>query len=172
MFTHQYDKRSAANIGSRAERIFISLAVSKGFEVSPSKVSENKINHIDFFLKKENVVKSVDVKARKKLSAYDSSYNDDWTWVEFQNANGFKGWLYGDADYIAFEKECVFLMVDRISLLHLSESLVDRSKDFAKRSSDAKYRIYQRRDEEEISLIKTSDIKKLKRCTIWKKDGF
>ncbi len=89
--------------------------------------------------------------------------------MEFKTADGFNGWLYGEADYIAFEKKDYFLVVDRISLKNLAESLVDKRKEFVKVCSEAKYRIYQRRDKEEITLIKTSDIKKLKRKSIWKK---
>ena len=77
--------------------------------------------------------------------------------------------MYGEADYIAFEKKDYFLVVDRISLKNLCEKLIDRNKEFVKQCYEAKYRIYQRRDSEEISLIKTSDIKKIKRKSIWKK---
>jgi hypothetical protein len=169
MFIHKYDKRNAASIGDRAERIFISLAGARGYEIKPSSTRQNKVNRVDFFLKKNEIIKGVDVKARKKLSAGDRAYNDDWTWVEFKNADGLGGWMYGDADYIAFEKEDCFIVVDRISLKDLAEKLVDRKKPFASHAYQAKYRIYQRRDQEEISLIKTADIKKLNRISIWKK---
>lgn len=169
MFIHKYDKRNAASIGSKSERLFIGLASRNGFSVKPSSINQNKINKIDFFLTKNETTKSVDVKARKKLSSSNKNYNDDWTWVEFKNADGFKGWLYGDADYIAFEKEDYYLIVDRISLLNFCLKNVDMEKEFARFSEDAKYRLYNRRDSEEICLVKTSDIKKIKRTTIWKK---
>src|SRR5210317_1162767 len=163
MFQHQYDKRNAASIGNKAERIFVALASKNGYKVNPSTIKENKIKRVDFFLTKNSLKKGVDVKARKKVCAYDKKYNDDWTWVEFKNADGFNGWLYGDADYIAFEKSNCFIVVDRISLKDLCEKLIDKEKEFVKKCSEAKYRIYQRRDQEQISLIKTSDIKKIKR---------
>jgi hypothetical protein len=170
MYKNKYDKRNAAEIGNKAERIFVALAVQNGFKIKSSTVDQNKKNRIDYFLKKENSVKGVDVKARKKICAYDKSYSDTWTWVEFKTADGFHGWLYGDCDYIAFEKKDYFLIVDRVSLKNLCEKAIDRKKEFVKTCSEAKYRIYQRRDREEIALIKTSDIKKLKRKTIWKKN--
>lgn len=170
MFVHKFDKRSAASIGSRAERVFIGLAAQRGYKVSPSTTDQNRINKVDYFLQKNDLIKGVDVKARKKICAYDADYNDEWTWVEFKNADGFNGWLYGDCDYIAFEKKDYFLVVDRISLAVLCESLIDFNKEFVRSCSNAKYRIYQRRDLEQISLVKTKDIQSLKRCMIWNKN--
>ncbi len=169
MFIHKYDNRNAASIGNRAERIFVSLAGKRGYKIKPSTVSENKIQRVDYFLEKSSQKRGFDVKSRKKICYYDKDYNDDWTWVEFKNGDGFHGWMYGEADYIAFEKKDYFLVVDRISLKNLCEKLIDRNKEFVKQCYEAKYRIYQRRDSEEISLIKTSDIKKIKRKSIWKK---
>lgn len=169
MFVHKYDKRNAASIGSKSERLFIGIASKRGFEVKHSSIAQNKIKKIDFYLTKNKVTKSFDVKARKKLSASHKDYNDDWIWVEFKNADGFQGWLYGDADYIAFEKKDYYLIVDRISLLNFSLKAVDFSKEFARFSEDAKYRLYNRRDAEEIALIKTSDVKKIKRTSVWEK---
>jgi hypothetical protein len=77
--------------------------------------------------------------------------------------------MYGEADYIAFEKKDYFLVVNTQSLKKLAENLIDRSKEFVKSCEEAKYRIYQRRGQEELSLIKTSDIRQLKRISIWKK---
>ena len=169
MFTHKYDKRNAASIGNKAERIFICLAGNRGYRVKPSTIHENKIKRVDYYLEKDSQTKGFDVKSRKKVCAYDKDYNDDWTWVEFKTADGFHGWMYGESDYIAFEKKDYFLVVNTISLRNLAEHLIDRNKEYVGSCKYAKYRIYQRRDNEEISLIKTSDIKKLKRTAIWKK---
>jgi len=169
MFIHKYDNRNAASIGNKAERIFVSLAGKRGYKIKPSTTSQNKIQRVDYYLEKNSQIKGFDVKSRKKICYYDKDYNDDWTWVEFKNADGFGGWMYGEADYIAFEKKDYFIVVDRISLKNLCEKIIDRNKEFVKHCYEAKYRIYQRRDEEEISLIKTSDLKKIKRKSIWKK---
>jgi hypothetical protein len=169
MFIHKYDKRNAASIGNKAERIFICLAGKRGYQVQPSTTDENRIKRVDYYLKKDSQIKGFDVKSRKKVCAYDREYNDDWTWVEFKTADGYPGWMYGEADYIAFEKKDYFLIVNTISLRNLSESLIDKNKEYVGSCSQAKYRIYQRRGQEEISLIKTSDIKKINRKSIWDK---
>ena len=169
MHIHKYDRRNCAEIGGRAERLFASVAGKLGYVIRGSTPSENRIKRVDFYLDNKKNIKGVDVKARKKICASDKNYNDHWTWVEFKTADGYKGWMYGEADYIAFEKEDYFLIVNTESLRNLAESLIDRNKEFVKNCEDSKYRIYQRRGEEELSLIKTSDIRKLKRIAIWKK---
>jgi len=46
-----------------------------------------------------------DVKAIKKTNRYDNEPNENIHWVELKNVRGNKGWLYGDANYFAFETE-------------------------------------------------------------------
>ena len=169
MFVHKFDRRNAAEIGGKAERLFASVSGNLGYKIRSSTDDENRIKRVDFYLEKEGEIKGVDVKARKKICGSDKKYNDFWTWVEFKNADGYPGWMYGDADYIAFEKEKYFLVVNTESLRNLAESVIDKSKEFVKSCEEAKYRVYQRRGEEELSLIKTSDIKKLKRIAVWEK---
>ena len=169
MYVHKYDKRNCAEIGGKAERLFASVSGKLGYKIKSSTDLENKIKRVDFYLEKDGDTKGVDVKARKKICASDKNYTDHWTWVEFRTADGYNGWMYGEADYIAFEKKDYFLVVNTKSLRKLAESLIDKSKEYVKRCEEAKYRIYQRRGEEELSLIKTSDIRQLKRIAIWKK---
>ena len=169
MYVHKYDNRNCAEIGGRAERLFASVAGGLGYKIKASTDLENKVKRVDFYLEKQQETKGVDVKARKKICASDANYTDHWTWVEFKTADGFDGWMYGQADYIAFEKKDYFLIVNTESLRNLAESLIDRSKEYVKRCEEAKYRVYQRRGLEELSLIKTSDIRKLKRIAIWNK---
>lgn len=169
MYVHKYDRRSSAEIGSKAERVFAGMAGRKGYAIRPSSNDENRLKRVDFYLEKDGDIKGVDVKARKKICAEDKSYSDHWTWVEFKNADGYDGWLYGEADYIAFEKKDYFLLVNIDSLRTLAESLIDKNKEFVKTCCEAKYRIYQRRGQEQISLIRTSDITSLKRKSIWLK---
>jgi len=66
MFVHKYDKRNAASIDNKAERLFVAIAGSRGYKVRPSNLNQNKINKVDFFLEKNSVIKGVDVKGQKK----------------------------------------------------------------------------------------------------------
>jgi hypothetical protein len=166
-YQHEYDKRGCASIGNSAERKFIGASIKRDYKAWKANTYENAVLGIDVWIKKNQIKKSVDVKARKKSSAKDSDFNDDWTWVEYRNADGHPGWLLKKADYLAFEKEKYFIVVDRISLFNLCEKLIDKNKEKALRASEAKYIFYTRRDKELCTQIKTSDILSIKRKAIW-----
>ena len=97
------------------------------------------IRKIDRYVIDENgILKSVDVKIMKKTSRSDASAQDKWIWVEFNNVNGNDGWLYGEADYIAFERQNNFTLVNRKELVKIAEELVDL-KNTVSSSKLAKY---------------------------------
>lgn len=59
-----------------------------------------------------------DVKGRKRLNRHDINYTND-IHVELVNVRGNLGWIEGKANFIAFEQEDKFLIVNRIALKHL-----------------------------------------------------
>ena len=74
---------------------------------------ENTCLHFDLIM--DGDVK-VDVKQIKKRNRTDDVEDPTIHFIEFQNVNGDKGWIYGKADYIAFEQPNYFIMVDRKKL--------------------------------------------------------
>lgn len=149
---------SSLQMGQNAENAFVVCAEKKGFKVFKSSFND-EMNHIDFFLQtSENVKSSVDVKSRKKINRSDDSVNDDLIWIEFKNVQGRNGWLYGKADFICFEREADFVMVNRQSLSKLCEKLVDTSL-INVHTEMPLYSAYQRKGRKDIlSLIKITDI--------------
>ena len=143
----------------------------KGLTVNVASFKENVHQHIDFFVRgKTEKLKdfkfSVDVKARKRKSRSSDEYDDEYTWVEFKNVKGRKGWLYGDADKIAFETEGGFVMVDREELAKWCEEKVDFKKA-VRNPYSAIYKVYTRKGREDlISRIKTEDIRNLSSCRL------
>ena len=106
--------------GRRAEENFKRLFENR-FGVAPLKTEEDddKYCHIDFYMQvptnEGNIhTASVDVKSWKQEP------ND--VWIEFVSY-GRLGWLYGEANYIAFETpdEKGFIIVDREELVKLVE---------------------------------------------------
>lgn len=157
-YRNKYDKDgSSFNLGLNAENSFVAAAKKNGMEVKQSS-REDEFNHIDFFVSKDNLKFSVEVKSRKKIKRADSKVNDDLIWIEFKNVRGSRGWLYGHADAVAFEREDHFVIVDRKLLARLCERLCDLTK----MNTDVKmplYVGYQRRDRKDVlSLIKMTDI--------------
>ena len=153
---NKYDKTGeCVQSGIGAEQIFDQIAESKNLEVKNARRRENIHKHIDKYVTSENDKRvetwSVDIKARKKTSRSDSNAQDEWIWIEFQNVRGNLGWLYGEADNIAFETQDGFVIVDRKSFL-------------------AKYKTYQRAGRNDLlTMVELSKI--IENCNhfVWQK---
>lgn len=151
-----------------AEQTFKKIALTKGFLVKEA-TKNQQLSHIDFLIEDKNKkIYTFDVKARKKVNRTDASTEDSLVWVEFKNVSGADGWLYGAADYIAFERESDFLIINRLNLVTLCERVVQNKKvTSAKDALYAKYTRDGRKDE--ISLIKMEDICNGMKTYIWSK---
>lgn len=156
---NKYDTTgSSFALGENAESTFVASVQKAGMKITKSS-KQDEFKHIDFYVETSDKLKfSVEVKSRKKVKRNDEKVNDDLLWIEFKNVRGMRGWLYGSADLIAFEREFDFVMVNRKLLARLCEKLCDLTK----LNVDLKmplYTGYQRRDRSDLlSLIKMSDI--------------
>lgn len=170
IFRSKYDHTGESQkMGESAENLFEYLAKQKNLNPIKANVKQ-QISHVDFILTVKNGSKYlVDVKARKKSSRTDCKVSDELVWIEFKNVSGNKGWLYGAADYIAFERENDFVIVSRKNLVTLCERLVNNNLKTST-SKDALYKMYSRAGrKDEISMIKMQDILNNIKTTIWKK---
>lgn len=156
-------------MGESAEDLFEFLATKKTLKVEKASKKQQK-SHIDFILTDlKNKKYFVDVKACKKTSRISKKTNENLVWIEFKNVAGYKGWLYGDANFIAFERQSDFVIVSRLALVNLCERIVNRSNKVSF-VEDALYSIYNRKGrKDEISLIKMDDILKNTKFSIWQK---
>lgn len=109
----------------------------------------------------------VDVKGLKKIFRSDVSTNEDFHWIELKGITGKLGWLYGDADYFAFETELYFIIVEKFNLQNwISENVI---KEFYEHP--VKNRLYRRKDRLDIlTLIRTIDLCYLSTAIIEKND--
>ena len=158
--------------GLSAEEEFSRLAKLRGFAVKPATGME-QFDHVDFHLTSEEedglMTAMVDVKARKRKKRSDSYVQDEWIWVEFKNVRGKDGWLYGLADFIAFETEESFILSFRKELVDWCESKIDL-KDKVYSAEEAEYMPYTRKGKQDlISMIQLRDIENLPNTAIWKK---
>ena len=158
-YKNKYDQSGKSfEAGDKAEKLFASALAKAGLSFREASFQE-EISHIDFFILKDSAPPvAVDVKARKKIKRSDTETNDNLIWVEFQNVAGRRGWLYGKADLIAFEREENFILVNRKLFARLCEKLCD----ITKLNEDVRmplYTGYQRAGRKDIvSLIKMTDI--------------
>jgi hypothetical protein len=155
---HHYDVTGRAfELGKNAEDGFVTLMSSKGWQVEPSTTQQNMIEHFDYIIAKDDRVLKIEVKAEKRISSRDENTQSEWVWIEFQAVNGSPGWLYGNADYIAFQRDGVFHFANREKLVEVAEKLT--KMEYVSRSVDAKYRYYRRfKRNDLLTLIQFSDI--------------
>ena len=111
----------------RVDEAFVAkqLLEQMGGRVTPATNEEDIYSHVDFWWDNADGNRvGVDVKGMKKRSRYDSSPDNDITWLELQNVNGKPGWLYGSAKYIAFRRTGITVFVDRNVLVDYAERLI------------------------------------------------
>lgn len=126
---------------------------------------EEQFRHIDY----HSFFGTIDVKAKKKLNRLDSKGQDEFVWLEFKNIKGNVGWLCGETDIIAFERDNDFVLVSRSNLLDMAEKKCELNKRVTY-SKDALYKGYQRKGRRDlISIVKMSDILSIPH-RIWSKE--
>ena len=167
---NKYDKTGEClQTGLGAEQLFDQIAESKSLEIKNAKRRDNIQKHIDKYVTDDVGTWSVDIKARKKTRRSDDNAQDDWIWIEFQNVRGNTGWLYGEADYIAFETQDNFVIVKKDSLIEYVEGAVDMGKS-VKYSGEAKYKTYRRAGRNDLlTMVELSEIKNNCEYSIWEK---
>ena len=78
---------------------------------------------------KDGSTRRIDVKGLKSMG-HGRKKTGDYHWIELKNVNGAKGWLYGEADIIAFQvSEDDFILVDRLKLVEYVSNLLDTMED-------------------------------------------
>lgn len=127
---HELDPKGIAyENGERAEDLFARICASRGYTTIRTSQEEDCLDHIDYWVKTKDIQgviheMSVDVKGLKHNAG--ERQNGDFIediWVEFVSKN-HKGWLYGKADWVAFQQpDNSFLMVNRQQLVRLMNEL-------------------------------------------------
>lgn len=154
--------------GESAEQSFEDLATSRGLKIKRANYDQ-QLAHIDFILTdKKNNIHLLDIKARKKVSRNSSEFSDDLVWIELKNVVGNDGWLYGCSDYIVFEREADFVIVPRVNLIKICDSLI--TNQTVNSASEALYKLYTRKNRKDLlTIIKMSDILTRTKTQIWPK---
>jgi len=97
-----------------------------------------------------------DVKAMKKWHRADPEPTDRMHYVELRNVNGELGWLYGEADYIAFETRRYWLVVNRRFLMAFIEGATEKNE---RSDKPAVYKLYQRTGRKDLmTVVPTVDL--------------
>lgn len=120
-------------------------------EINFSDKNQDMFEHWDVSLSLK-----IDVKAMKKTNRSDDKPNENIHYIELKNVNGNKGWLYGEANYFAFETEDYWIMVDKGKL---QELIKNKCKDKQWCEKPELYKLYTRKGRHDvITLVKTLDL--------------
>jgi hypothetical protein len=150
--------KSCHEIGQKAEQRFAQLLNNPKFSTPEQDMKE----HWDV----ESDGKRYDVKAMKRWKRSDTKPTDRMHFVELRNVHGELGWLYGEADYIAFETRRYWIVVNRRTLMPYIEAIVGNSEQSLK---PAVYRLYQREGRKDLmTVVPTVDLLAISEATIKK----
>lgn len=149
---------------------FEDLASERGY--SPQKNRDRKYYNVSHILTgKGKEGKPIELKFDlKKIK--NKKQSQEWLWIEFKNSRGEKGWVHGDAHFVAFERQYDFIIVNRKELLEWlnSSKKIRYDLPFVNLAKRAKYKIYKRDGKkEEITQINAKDLKELKSYQLWEK---
>ena len=156
--------------GNSAEKNFSRLANEKGYKATEATKKQEIYEHWDFRVEKDGKSHKVEVKSEKDFFIKDQSgqLTKDFLLVEFSGVTGHAGWLYGQADIVAFEKPDGFYLVPRTTLVRLAEKLCVAKLVSNKR--DMLYKSYGREGrQDEVSAILLKDVIETKNFSFWKK---
>ena len=147
------ERRQYSNqVGDLTAQRFVEACEAIGYSCEKSDRNTDIYDHIDYFVTRLNDETSVDVKGGN---------HPNTIWVEFKNVNGDAGWLYGKAQYIAFDMPELggFVMVRTSELARLSEKIVE-PVFVTKQEATRKW--YQRAGRQDIiSRLELQDLEKL-----------
>lgn len=133
--------------GKKTEKSFAKLF---GDRVTFSTPKEDMNAHWDLEIKFK-----VDVKGLKKRLRSDDAPDETIHWVELTNVNGDMGWLYGEADYFAFELEDYWVIVERLKLINLINEKLSNNISII----PIPYQKYSRKGRRDVlTLVKTTDL--------------
>lgn len=143
--------------GLAKEDEFGQLLVNKeGGNYTKASKEDDMYNHIDLYWKLDDQTYSFDVKSMKKHNRKDELPDDSIHWIELQNVQGRPGWLYGKMNYIAFETNDNWLIIEPKRILKLINEKVT-SKEIVK--TKELYTYYQRWGRQDIVVkVLTKDL--------------
>jgi len=148
----KYTTPNCIENGMKAERLFASLAIKRGWQVTPTKALRDIKDHIDFIIRADRITFTVDVKALKKIGRHDPKEQSKYIWLELKNVRGKSGWLFGKADIIAFEMPYGFLLFKRKSLIDFKRRFVNHWK-LTRDPRKAEYILYQRKGRRDVLTL-------------------
>lgn len=145
----------------RKDETFVSNLIEAKFggRCYESTINEDKYRHIDLWWESPKKGKlGIDVKGLKKNNRNDNDVDDSIHWLEIQGVAGYKGWIFGEMDYIAFMTKRKVLFV-RPNDLYGMVLFNIAGKELSRTCPKECYQPYQRFKRKDIIVkVPTADI--------------
>ena len=153
--------------GLKVEDYFIELAERDGYRCIRPTRYQDRHEHWDVKLIKNDKSALVDVKG------YKESHKVGLTWIEFESVDGKDGWVKGHAHVIAFEREDRFDLIHREKLKNFVENKIVNPTGFVfikpADLSEIAYHRYKRMGRRDmVVIVPFVDIKQFIMTTIYK----
>lgn len=147
-----YADAYSKNLGKKAEMEFLKILNKLNLKYRNASKKEEIFNHWDFLIESNNEilkgkyeVKSMKAKERGQPPCPSIIF------IEIKSVGGNKGWIYGDADYIAFQTPDGFLILPRKKLQNYTDSKI-KSMPLVKKSG-LLWTKYTRKDRNDLVAI-------------------
>ena len=159
---------------------------ARGWIYEKSTANEDKYDHVDChvsIMDKGKIVRQIkiDLKGKKYTSqANEGNESERCQYIEFINVGGNKGWVLGEAHYIAIEGgDEKFYFIERTDMIKFSEKLfnVNLNQSIEKIEEELSthmwvarptfHKLYRRKNRRDlVTLISLEDVKSLTKFTI------
>jgi len=153
--------------GLKVEDYFIELAKRDGYKCIRPTRYQDRWEHWDVKLIKNNKSARIDVKGYKECHIV------GLTWVEFKTVDGYDGWVAGKAHAIAFEREDRFDLIHRAKLKEFVENKIINPTGYVFTKPDdlskiAYYRYKRMGRKDMVVIVPFADIEQFIMTTIYK----
>lgn len=143
---HEWQGSKAWKRGHKVENEFAKLLEFRDPNFKRANLKEQR-QHFDFI----TFFGTIDVKSK-------NAWDENLVWLEIKNVIGGTGWLCGQTDLIAFERDEYFLLVKRRRLLELVYEKCDLTKTVTDKLR-ALYKCYSRAGRKDLlTLVRWEDV--------------
>lgn len=144
--SHEWENSEAWKRGQKVEKEFAKLLEFRDPNFKKANLEEQR-QHFDYI----TFFGTIDVKSQ-------NAWNKNYVWLEIKNVVGGNGWLCGQTDIIAFERDKYFLLVKRRRLLELVYEKCDLTKTVTDKLR-ALYKCYTRAKRKDLlTLVRWEDV--------------
>lgn len=142
-----FKTNNSEQIGIKGIEKFTRMCEDRDINYSFASSKQDRIEHWDVIITYPNGNSyKIEVKGLKRVNRNDNNQQSEWICIEIKGITGYPGWIYGKADYIAFETENGFMLINRVKLVDYVENTVDILSEplLSPRENKKLYTLYRR----------------------------